>query len=142
MLKRWLGYCMQDVCISFWKEDGSSDMMLKVTDICSTDPSDPTHCESPVDIKVDRTKMKIMQGLTDQDSISAYPQLSGDEFPEKIWWFFTKCWADVWNHSSLFSPQPRFSLQVYSELTTLCRVFRSLLTKATTGSPLQNSPTT
>ena len=24
------GYCMQDVCISFWKEDGSSDMMLKV----------------------------------------------------------------------------------------------------------------
>lgn len=27
------GYCMQDVCISFWKEDGSSDMMLKVTDV-------------------------------------------------------------------------------------------------------------
>ena len=26
------GYCMQDVCISFWKEDGSSDMMLKVKD--------------------------------------------------------------------------------------------------------------
>lgn len=23
---------MQDVCISYWKEDGSSDMMLKVKD--------------------------------------------------------------------------------------------------------------
>lgn len=24
---------MQDVCISYWKEDGSSDMMLKVKDV-------------------------------------------------------------------------------------------------------------
>lgn len=81
------GYCMQDVCISFWKEDGTSDMILKVTDICSTDPNDPTHCATPADIKIDRSKAKIMEQLgTD---------LPGDQYPEKVWWFFTKCWADV-----------------------------------------------
>lgn len=81
---------MTDVCISFWKEDGGSDMMLKVTDICSTDPSDPTHCANPADIKIDRTKAKIMELF---DSKSDPPQ--GDQYPEKVWWFFTKCWADV-----------------------------------------------
>lgn len=85
---------MQDVCISFWKEDGLSDMMLKVTDICSTDPNDPTHCATPADIKIDRTKAQIMEKLTDKP-IESYPQLMEDQFPEKIWWFFTKCWADV-----------------------------------------------
>ena len=78
---------MQDVCISYWKEDGSSDMMLKVTDICSTDPNDPTHCATPADIKIDRTKAKIMEKL------DSTPQ--GDQYPEKVWWFFMKCWADV-----------------------------------------------
>ncbi|CAF9921325.1 hypothetical protein IMSHALPRED_005148 [Imshaugia aleurites] len=79
-------YCMQDVCISFWKEDGSSDMMLKVTDICSTDPNDPTACMTPADIKIDRTKAKIMEKL------DSAPE--GDEYPEQIWWFFMKCWDD------------------------------------------------
>ena len=78
---------MQDVCISFWKEDGTSDMMLKVTDICSTDPNDPTHCATPADIKIDRAKAKVMQGL------SSDPK--GNQYPEKVWWFFMKCWADV-----------------------------------------------
>ena len=78
---------MQDVCISFWKEDGSSDMMLKVTDICSTDPSDPTYCATPGDIKIDRTKAKLMEKLP------SAPE--GDVYPEKIWWFFMKCWDDV-----------------------------------------------
>lgn len=71
-------YCEQDVCISFWKENGSSDMILKVTDICSTDENDPTHCATPMDIKLDRTKAGIMEGLP------AGP--SGDEYPEKVWW--------------------------------------------------------
>ena len=84
---------MQDVCISFWKEDGTSDMMLKVTDICSTDPNDPTHCESPADIKVERSKVGVMEGLTG-NPLTSYPQLTGNEFPEKTWWFFMKCWAD------------------------------------------------
>lgn len=75
---------MQDVCISFWKEDGTSDMMLKVTDICSTDPSDPMHCATPADIKVDRNKVKIMEGATDDS------EYQGDQYPEKTWWFFMK----------------------------------------------------
>lgn len=79
-------YCMQDVCISFWNEDGSSDMMLKVTDICSTDPDDPTSCATPGDIKVDRTKAKIMEKLP------AAP--TGDKYPTQVWWFFMKCWDD------------------------------------------------
>ena len=81
------GYCMQDVCISFWKQDGKSDMMLKVTDICSTDPSSPTYCASPSDIKIDRTKAKIVYGLGDVPK--------GNEYPEPVWWFFMKCWDDV-----------------------------------------------
>lgn len=36
---------MQEVCISFWKDNGKSDMMLKVTDIC-----DPADCATPADI--------------------------------------------------------------------------------------------
>ena len=87
-----LGYCMQDVCISFWKDDGTSDMMLKVTDICSTDPSDPTYCASPADIKIDRAKAAIMEGH--QGNPKA-PEVSGDQYGEKVWWFFMKCWADV-----------------------------------------------
>ena len=78
---------MQDVCISFWQKNGKSDMMLKVTDICSTDPSDPTYCAGPADIKIDRTKAKILYGLNEA------PQ--GNQYPEPVWWFFMKCWDDV-----------------------------------------------
>lgn len=88
-------YCMQDVCISFWKEDGSQDMMLKVTDICSTDPSDPTHCETPADIKVDRLKVSIMEGQVGKP-VAEFPDFASEKtaFPEKTWWFFMKCWGD------------------------------------------------
>ena len=82
---------MQDVCISFWREDGTQDMMLKVTDICSIDPNDPTHCANPVDIKVDRSKAAVMENVTDPND----PSITGNSFPEQIWWFFTKCWDDV-----------------------------------------------
>lgn len=90
---------MQDVCISFWNGkqagQGQSDMMLKVTDICSTDPSDPTHCQKPGDIKVDRTKVKIMEKIYPGPTES-YPELNGAEYTAgESWWFFTKCWADV-----------------------------------------------
>ena len=71
-------YCEQDVCVSFWKEDGSSDMILKVTDICSTDENDPTYCATPMDIKLDRSKVKVMEKL------SAIP--AGNEYPEQVWW--------------------------------------------------------
>lgn len=69
-------------------------MMLTITDICSTDPSDPSHCAGPADIKVDGAKAKIMHGL------SSDPQ--GDEYPQKVWWFFMKCWADVSSFRPLF----------------------------------------
>ncbi|MCJ1366320.1 hypothetical protein MMC16_005448 [Acarospora aff. strigata] len=94
-------YCMQDVCISFWKEDGTSDMMLKVTDICSTDPNDPTHCATPADIKIDRAKAKVMQGL------SSDPK--GNQYPEKVWWFFMKCWADGLAQPAYQSPSNWFT---------------------------------
>ena len=81
---------MQDVCISFWKENGNQDMMLKVTDICSTDPDDPSHCASPADIKIDRTKASIMESASMND-----PKITGNSYPDKVWWFFTKCWDDV-----------------------------------------------
>ncbi|KAL9037117.1 MAG: hypothetical protein Q9214_005840 [Letrouitia sp. 1 TL-2023] len=91
-------YCMQDVCISFWNEDPrkghQSDMMLKVTDICTTDPKDPTHCATPQDIKIDRVKAQIMEHMTGP-LWSTIPQLSGNEFKGNgTWWFFTKCFAD------------------------------------------------
>lgn len=94
---------MQDVCISFWKEDGSSDMMLKVTDIC-----DPADCETPADIKLIRNKVQVMQKLTGTP-LWSQPALTGDEYPEKTWWFFTKCWADVWEYflSSIGSCDPQ-----------------------------------
>ena len=89
-------YCMQDVCISFWKEDGTSDMMLKVTDICSTDPNDPTHCATPADIKIDRNKAMVMEHINAGGGNGpADPRLQGNVYPEKVWWFFMKCWADV-----------------------------------------------
>lgn len=69
-------------------------MMLKVTDICSTDPSDPTYCATPADIKVDRTKVQMMEKLNHH--------VDGDVYPEKTWWFFMKCWYDV---SSLLFPR-------------------------------------
>ncbi|MCJ1251247.1 hypothetical protein MMC30_008478 [Trapelia coarctata] len=83
-------FCQQDVCISFWREDGRSDMMLKVTDICSTDKNDPTHCATPADIKVDRTKANIMTKTNNMND----PTLAGDGYKYKVWWFFMKCWDD------------------------------------------------
>lgn len=95
-------YCMQDVCISFWNEETEqlkqSDMILKVMDVCSTDPNDPTHCATPYDIKIDRSKAQIMEHLggPEHPSQEDNPALNGNEFGGGgTWWFFMKCWADV-----------------------------------------------
>ncbi|KAI9672326.1 MAG: hypothetical protein M1817_003348 [Caeruleum heppii] len=80
-------YCMQDVCISFWREDGSADMMLKVTDICGSESADGVPLATPNDLKIDRGKTDPIFNLKGN-----LPQ--GDTYPEKVWWFFTKCWAD------------------------------------------------
>lgn len=97
---------MQDVCISFWngkqKENGQSDMILKVTDVCSTDPNDPTHCAKPGDIKIDRSKARIMEQVKGDGDVKGIKQVNGNHFNDGIstatsetWWFFTKCWADA-----------------------------------------------
>lgn len=56
---------MQDVCISLWPESGGPDMIVKVMDICSTDPSDPTYCATPADIKIDRAKVQMLYNIPD-----------------------------------------------------------------------------
>lgn len=61
-------------------------MMLKVTDICSTDPNDPTYCETPSDIKIDRGKAQIMEGLTDPPDWQSHPELTGNQYPEQVYW--------------------------------------------------------
>ena len=79
---------MQDVCVSFWRGDGIfTDMMLKVTDICPTDTADPSACNTPMDIKVDRDKVRTLFDLPSEPV--------GDEFTEDVYWMFTKCWAYV-----------------------------------------------
>lgn len=66
-------------------------MMLKVTDICSTDPKDPTHCSNPSEIKIDRQKAWIInQGTAGKTNVEG---VNGDSTPYT--WFFMKCWADV-----------------------------------------------
>ena len=87
---------MPDVCISFWSADWKTDMMLKVTDVCSTDPSKPNACKKPGDIKIDRTKAKIWSHHGgDPRPAEEIPGLGGDSFAEETIWFFRKCWDDV-----------------------------------------------
>ena len=87
---------MPDLCISFWSTDWKTDMMLKVTDICSTDPSNPTSCKKPGDIKIDRTKAKIWSGHgNDPRPAIEIPGLNGNQFDGETVWYFRKCWDDV-----------------------------------------------
>lgn len=98
---------MQDVCISFWRDNGTEEMMLKVTDICSTDPNEPSYCATPADIKVNRYKAATMQHLGGRP-IETYPEIMDDRFPQKTWWLFVKCWADVFTSFSIFAlPNPK-----------------------------------
>ncbi|KAL8786767.1 MAG: hypothetical protein Q9213_002588 [Squamulea squamosa] len=109
-------YCMQDVCISFWNEETAkekqSDMILKVTDVCSTDPNDPTACLTPYDIKIDRSKAAIMQhlNLEGMPPMEEQAALNGTEFiGGGTWWFFMKCWADALPQPAYQSPNNWFT---------------------------------
>lgn len=130
--------------------------MLKVTDICSTDPNDPTHCATPADIKVIRSKVAVMEHLTGPP-IESIPELKGDQFPQKTWWFFAKCWADVCTAFSIFAltnPKPLITLrplpltpknQLTPQFSTGHRASLNPPIKAhkqTIGSQLPPSPTT
>ena len=100
-------FCMQDVCISVWNEtgaavskgrDGLNDVELKVTDICSTDPNDPSYCEGPADIMIDRIKAQLLFNSTVYDGTDRTEEVKalkhGGRYPHKVWWFFSKCWDD------------------------------------------------
>ncbi|KAI4093803.1 MAG: hypothetical protein LQ344_002707 [Seirophora lacunosa] len=91
-------YCMQDVCISFWPEGETPetsafpDMIAKVTDICSTDPNDPTHCATPSDIKLDRAKVQVMYSIPSPGKDDA--DLQKSVYPRGTFWHLTKCWTN------------------------------------------------
>ncbi|KAI4247184.1 MAG: hypothetical protein L6R40_001527 [Gallowayella cf. fulva] len=100
-------YCRPDICISFWDEHWQTDMMLKVTDICSTDPSKPNSCRQPGDIKIDRTKAKIWSGQGgDPREAKNIPGLDGDAWHSPTIWFFRHCWADVSCECLFYNPSP------------------------------------
>jgi len=73
---------MQDVCISLWPEglNPSPEMIVKVTNIYSTDPSDPTYSATPYDIKVDRALVQVLSGITGNGS--ADPNLQLPVYPK------------------------------------------------------------
>lgn len=68
-------------------------MIVKVMDICSTDPSDPTYCVTPADIEIDRAKVQILYGIRNPGS--ADPDLQGAKYPRGIYWHLTKCLSNV-----------------------------------------------
>ena len=86
---------MQDVCISFWPEGETPktsafpDMIAKVTDICSTDPNDPTYCATPSDIKLDRAKVQVMYSIPSPGKDDA--DLQKPVYPKGTFWHLTKC---------------------------------------------------
>lgn len=88
------GYCMQDVCINFIRNDWQNDMINKVTDICCTDVNDPSCCHTPNDIKIDRTKALVLYGYSGKQPKDV-PALSGAKYPEPANWIFSKCWAEA-----------------------------------------------
>ncbi|KAG8531209.1 uncharacterized protein KY384_004567 [Bacidia gigantensis] len=76
-------FCMSDICINIWNEtgfkDGTTDIMVKVMDVCSTDPNDSNYCASPADIMIDRDGARILYAGTpsrDQNAID-----SGKQYP-------------------------------------------------------------
>ena len=100
---------MQDVCVSFWPENGpegdsTNDMIAKVTDVCSTDPSDPSHCATSLDIKVDRAKVQVMYAIPVPGIDNV--ELQKDKYVKGTYWHLTICWANVRAIPSCYPPPP------------------------------------
>ena len=109
--------CQQDICISLWNETGfeggKTDIMVKVTDICSTDPSDPAYCPDPSHIMIDRIRGYQLYHHTPRAKGGPEDQAlrSGSRYPRPVWWFFSKCFQDGlphkgYNHSSNWFADP------------------------------------
>jgi len=64
-------------------------MIVKITNIYSTDPSDPTYSATPYDIKVDRALVQVLSGITANGS--ADPNLQLPVYPKGAYWHITKC---------------------------------------------------
>ena len=92
--------CQQDVCISLWNETGfeggKTDIMVKVTDVCSTDPNDSSYCADPSHVMIDRIRGYQLYHHTPRAADSAENKAlrSGGRYPRPIWWFFSKCFQD------------------------------------------------
>ena len=104
---------MQDVCVSFWPEgEFTNDMIAKVTDICSIDPNDPSHCASPTDIKVDRAKVQVMYDIPVPGSANV--ALQADKYIKGTYWHLTKCWGNVSDPPAILSDCARPSSSLTS----------------------------
>ena len=88
--------------MSLWPESGGPDMIVKVMDICNTDPSDPTNCATPADIKIDRAKVQMQ--YNNPTPGSADPDLQCTKYPRGTYWHLTKCWGNVRDTNSISAP--------------------------------------
>lgn len=70
-----------------WHHDGYD---AKSRGHLSDDRADPTACNTPMDIEVDRDKVRTLFNLSSEPS-----ELVGDQFSEDVYWMITECWADV-----------------------------------------------
>ena len=82
---------LQDVCVAIFTM--KDDIIAKVTDICGTDPNNPSHCASPENIKLPKKKVQTIyyyKGKTED-----VPELQSAQHPEQIYWNFAKCLGEV-----------------------------------------------
>ena len=114
-------YCMQDACISLWNEtgagnkNGSTDVELKITGICSTDPNDPSYCETPADIMIDRQKAMLLFRTDNKTAEETAALKYKNAYPRPVNWFFSKCLQDglpqkAYNHSGNWFATPPLPL--------------------------------
>ncbi|MDI1485621.1 MAG: hypothetical protein OHK93_003810 [Ramalina farinacea] len=108
-------YCMPDVCISVWNETGFAggltDVIVKVTDICSTDPADANYCASPADILMERGKVNQLYTGTPTRDVEAIGH--GTKYTRPVWWYFTRCFQDAitnkgYNHTDNWWANPGY----------------------------------
>ena len=130
---------MQDVCICF-RTDAGQDMISKVTDICSTDPTDPSHCASPEDIKLPRTKVAVIRGMTDE-ILMDNPELNGDADTQEMWWSPCKCLGEVCTISYSEHPVSSHTLLIFGVSRPSSNTHTKVQT-LTTGSRPLNIPRT
>ncbi|KAL8952228.1 MAG: hypothetical protein Q9222_001842 [Ikaeria aurantiellina] len=91
------------------------DMIAKVTDICSTDPNDPSHCATPEDIKLPKKKIQTIYHY--KGNTADVPELQGAQHPNPIYWNFAKCLGEAIPQPPYKGPGTKnwFSTPLYPE---------------------------